>query len=307
MKKTLLTLTTAAFLTTGFASTAGAASYTVKSGDSLSLIAKNYGTTVTSLKQANHLTGDLIYINQTLAVPDGSTASTYTVRSGDYLYKIAKIYGLSVPELKNLNGLTSDLIYVGQTLKVAGTAATPEPKQTTMYTVQAGDTLSHIAKRNSMSVSQLKDLNSLSSDLIYVGQTLKVSTAAVTPEPTNAFAVATLISEAKKVLGTPYLWAGTTPSGFDCSGFIYYAFNQAGKDLARTNTDGYYSLSVSVSNPQPGDLVFFENTYKSGISHMGIYLGNNEFIHASSSKGVSVTSLSNTYWGPKFAGYKRIK
>ncbi|MED4935618.1 C40 family peptidase, partial [Heyndrickxia coagulans] len=83
---------------------------------------------------------------------------------------------------------------------------------------------------------------------------------------------------AQKYIGAPYRFGGTTPSGFDCSGFVYYVLNEAGKSIARMDAAGYYSSSYRVSNPQPGDLIFFENTYKSGISDVGIYLGNNQFI-----------------------------
>lgn len=115
-----------------------------------------------------------------------------------------------------------------------------------------------------------------------------------------------LISTAKSVMGTPYVWGGTSPSGFDCSGFIYWAHKQSGNDIGRTNVDGYYNRSQIVNNPQPGDLVFFENTYKSGISHMGIYLGGGQFIHAGSSTGVAITSVNNSYWSQHFHSYKRF-
>ncbi len=85
-------------------------------------------------------------------------------------------------------------------------------------------------------------------------------------EVTNA---TKLIHTAKGVLGSPYVWGGTTPAGFDCSGFIYYAFSQSGHNISRTSSEGYYDRSYYVKDPQPGDLVFFRDTYKPGISHMG--------------------------------------
>src|SRR5699024_12235953 len=95
--------------------------------------------------------------------------------------------------------------------------------------------------------------------------------------------VTKLINEAISHIGVPYVWGGQSPSGFDCSGFIDYVYNKAGLSMGRTNTGGYYNRSYHVNNPKVGDLVFFKNTYKSGISHMGIYIGNGNFIQAGSS------------------------
>ena len=115
-----------------------------------------------------------------------------------------------------------------------------------------------------------------------------------------------IIATAKKYIGVPYVWGGSTPSGFDCSGFVQYVFKAHGISLPRTSKQQYTVGSwVSKSNLQPGDLVFFD-TGGSGISHLGIYIGNNQFIHASTSKGVIITSLSNTYWAPRYYGARRI-
>lgn len=115
-----------------------------------------------------------------------------------------------------------------------------------------------------------------------------------------------LVETAKKYLGTKYVFGGTTPSGFDCSGYIYYVHNAAGIKLARTNTTTYYSMTTKVTNPQPGDLVFFSNTYKAGISHMGIYIGNGSFIHAGGDR-VQINKVTDYYWKDKFTSYNRFK
>jgi peptidoglycan DL-endopeptidase LytE len=300
LKKTIIAVTTAALVSSLAVSSADAATYRVQSGDSLSVIAYKYDTSVTNLKNWNNLTSDMIYVNQVLEVsaPTTSSAKTYTVQSGDYLSKIGQEFDVYVAELKKWNNLTSDVIYPGQVLNVSGTISTPQPAPTTgTYTVQSGDTLSHIAVKYDTTVSRIKSWNGLTSDTIYVGQKLKVGSS-TTEAPSS-----TVMDIAKKFIGSPYAWGGTSPSGFDCSGFIYYVFNQAGTSISRTNTAGYFSRSTAISNPKPGDLVFFKNTYKAGISHMGIYVGNGEFIHASDS-GVVVTKLSNSYWSPRFAGYR---
>ena len=105
-----------------------------------------------------------------------------------------------------------------------------------------------------------------------------------------------LLSMARQYVGVPYVWAGRSPSGFDCSGFIYYVFDQLGYGLPRM-ADGQFEVGIPVSRNslEPGDLVFFE-TYEPGPSHVGIYIGNDQFIHASSGAGhVTVTPLNKTY------------
>ncbi|MFC0273645.1 NlpC/P60 family protein [Metabacillus herbersteinensis] len=113
-----------------------------------------------------------------------------------------------------------------------------------------------------------------------------------------------IVATAKIYLNVPYVWGGMSPKGFDCSGYLNYVFNESvGKTLPRTVAD-IYKQGVKVSSPQVGDLVFFE-TYKPGASHAGIYIGNNEFIHSSSSKGVSISSMNNVYWSERYLGTKR--
>ena len=118
------------------------------------------------------------------------------------------------------------------------------------------------------------------------------------------------ISEyARKLMGAPYLFGGNTPLGFDCSGFIRYVFVNFGVTLPRTSEDQFnVGTSVPVENLQLGDVVFFENTYKPGISHAGIYIGNNEFVSAENpEKGVSVSKLvGHPYWGTRYIGAKRM-
>lgn len=114
-----------------------------------------------------------------------------------------------------------------------------------------------------------------------------------------------VVSKALALKGIPYRFGGTTTAGFDCSGFVQYAFKQAGKNVSRT-TLSQYAQSYTVSSPRPGDLVFFANTYRPGISHVGIYIGNNQFVHSGGPKA-EVKSLNGPYWGAKFHSFKRFK
>jgi hypothetical protein len=115
-----------------------------------------------------------------------------------------------------------------------------------------------------------------------------------------------VVDYAKNFLGVRYVYGGTTPNGFDCSGFTSYVYKHFGISLPRTSGSQFsIGKSVSKSSMLPGDLVFFRNTYRSGISHVGIYIGENKFINAASS-GVGIASLSSSYWSSKYAGAKRV-
>ncbi|WP_254919333.1 C40 family peptidase, partial [Bacillus cereus] len=116
-----------------------------------------------------------------------------------------------------------------------------------------------------------------------------------------------VIDLALKQLGKPYVEAGTGPNGFDCSGFIYYVFKNNGYNIVRTSVAGYWGMVTKISDPQPGDLVFLQNTYKAGPSHLGIYLGNGEYIHAADeTTGVIKSKINSSYTQKHFLGYARF-
>ena len=195
-----------------------ASTITVASGDTLWKIANANGLSVSALKTLNNLTSDVIVPGQVLTLKSttvtaptvtqptttapttSTTASTITVATGDTLWKIANANGLTVTELKTLNNLSSDYIYPGQTLKVKATVTTGStstvvttPAVTTpsvptvtnkVYTVQKGDTLYKIASANGVSVADLKTWNSLSTDIIFVNQSLKVAATTTSVQAT---------------------------------------------------------------------------------------------------------------------------
>ncbi|USK61852.1 C40 family peptidase [Peribacillus asahii] len=114
-----------------------------------------------------------------------------------------------------------------------------------------------------------------------------------------------LVKEAEKYLNVPYVWGGSTPKGFDCSGFLNYVFKESSNTTLPRTVSEIYKKGTKVSAPKVGDLVFFE-TYKPGASHAGIYIGNDQFIHSSSSKGVGISSMNNSYWKERYLGAKRM-
>lgn len=123
-------------------------------------------------------------------------------------------------------------------------------------------------------------------------------------EKNSSFNVMQLIADAGALRGSPYVWGGTTPSGFDCSGFLVYVFKKQGVNIPRTVAQ-QWNFGKSVSKPSVGDIVFFE-TYKSGPSHNGIYVGNNQFIHSGTSTGVTISNLNSNYWKTRYLGAKRL-
>lgn len=158
--------------------------YTVQKGDSLYSIANRLGTTVTELKKENGLTSNTLQIGQVLRIPakqiyEGET-NIYTVKSGDTLYKIAQNNNTTVDEIKSLNNLTSNTLQIGQTLKLPSPLI---PEDT--YTVKSGDSLYKIATKYNTTVDELKRINNLTTNILSIGQVLKLPTTTSAPTKTD--------------------------------------------------------------------------------------------------------------------------
>ena len=130
----------------------------------------------------------------------------------------------------------------------------------------------------------------------------------IPPDALEDAQFAAMIKEAEKYLGYPYVWGGSSPStSFDCSGFVCWVVNHSGWSVGRTSAQGLYNLCtpVSRSNARPGDLVFFKGTYKTnGVSHVGIYVGNNRMLHCGDP--ISYTNINTQYWQSHFFTFGRL-
>lgn len=117
-----------------------------------------------------------------------------------------------------------------------------------------------------------------------------------------------IVNKAKQYIGGKYVFGGTTPAGFDCTGFTQYIYKQFGISIPRTTTaQATVGKSLSKSQLQPGDLIIFSNTYKEGPSHAAIYIGNGDFVHAANAtKGIRVDSINSSYYSGKFHSGRKL-
>lgn len=260
-----------------------------------------------------------------------ASKDVYVVRQGDTLWDIAIKNGVTVDTLLLNNSLSSDLLQIGMKLNInSSTDTTPHVLEASLknrvdfYTVRKGDNLSTIACNFNTTVEQLKSLNNLTSDFLNIGDKLRICNATSMVIPSRAGNIDLELNEsnfdktnnntdiidfAAKYLGIRYRYGGFSPSGFDCSGFVGYVFKNYGYNLPRTAASIFtVGKSVDKSELREGDLVFFKGPGSSCINHVGIYSGNNQFIHSSSGKAYSVTysSLDSTYYHQYYAGAKRI-
>jgi peptidoglycan endopeptidase LytE len=254
---------------------------------------------------------------------DENTSVYHMVDKGDTLHAIARKYSVPVSELRELNGLDSSILRIGQRLLLRHT----KPQS---YTVRKGDSLYKIARQFDVSLDNLREINDLDSDSLKPGQKILLDheTEPQTtkqydtilsqgmrmqeepqnePEPKEQELHDRLIVFAKKLLNIPYRFGGNSIFGIDCSAYVQKVYSLIGINIPRSARQQFTEGDpVDKSELSIGDLVFFK-TYASFPSHVGIYLGNNLFIHASSkSKKVTIDSLDTPYYIKRYIGAKRL-
>jgi len=264
-----------------------------------------------------------------LVVPAGADTA-YVVRSGDSICSIAERTGVDPDALLEANDLgCDDVIRPGQELVVPGTEVTEavpgtevvdETSSTTpdsetvevIYVVRRGDTLSAIGRAYGVSVQTIVEANEIPDpNLIRVGRRLAIPGATERANEANAGGIDAeqrFVQSALQYRGVPYRYAGMTTRGMDCSGLVARVLGLHGIE-APHNSRAQYELGrpVPVDELQAGDLVFFHTT-RPGISHVGIYIGDSQFIHASSGGGrVRIDRLDRGYYHSRLVGARRVE
>jgi len=223
----------------------------------------------------------------------------------DYNLLIGYVHSdyVSVKERENIelgNGIVED--------SAVNMREKPDPSSKKLATLNRGDTAYIIGFNCGWYKVQYNGLTGyIRSDLMALTEAPKTnSQAKVGKAPVVVTVGDQAVNLAYDYLGVPYVWGGTSPKGFDCSGYTQYIYKQLGITLNRTAAQQLKN-GYSVTNLQTGDLVFFTNTYSTSAaaSHVGIYIGNNQFIHAANG-GVKITSLDHEYYAPRYIGARRV-
>ena len=231
-----------------------------------------------------------------------TTASLHRVARGETLQSIAATEHVSIEQIARLNGLQGRE-------PSPGTVLTLNDRPLTTVPVPQLNVIEPVAQAP-LSALQLAGTDVSAADLrLWIAQPHKATrTAAIRRfvrgivNRTSSLAMS-LTRNAIRFIGTPYVFGGTSTSGFDCSGYVQYVFAMLGVHLPRTADAQYYAGARIRGQMSPGDLVFFQ-TYEPGPSHVGIYLGEGKFVH-SSSHGVMISRLADDYWASRYLGAKR--
>jgi len=281
--------------------------HTVKKNDSLYSLSKRYHVSVQAFKAANNLINSHLKLGEKLVVPPRSSSaaqnrsvsgknkvSVYKVRKGDSLYSIARKTGLSVAVLKRINGISGKKLKPGKILALRESEPVQEvaTKPVRSFTVRNTELFS--SEEYERTLAELTDTDQ--EKTVELGKGLELTTDVSKRLKKTAFSF----------LGTRYRFGGSSRRGLDCSSFVQHVFRDLDIQLPRTAREQFHTGELVTSYElQKGDLVFFR-TYASFPSHVGIYLGDNKMIHASSrDHKVVISSMNTPYFRSRFIGAKR--
>lgn len=280
--------------------------YGIRTGDSLSLIARRFGVSFEDIKKANPTPGGVIYSGDILGVPLKRKALVFlhTVEKGETLTSIARDYETTVVRLKQLNRMSGETVYESQKLAAGGAGS---DSRFVVLEVGGDDTPDEIARAFGMDLRDIEKMNFSNPLWREPGSHVLIDTFNYSySERTRA----DIVETARAYLGAPYKFGGnSTETGIDCSAYVKKVFSYFGVNLPRTvrmmhkHAEGMW---IAKNQLQTGDLVFFE-TDRPFPSHIGIYVGGGNFIHASSAyKEVVVSPLDKPYYTKTYIGAKRI-
>ncbi|MFN4227834.1 MAG: LysM peptidoglycan-binding domain-containing protein [Candidatus Ratteibacteria bacterium] len=257
-------------------------------------------------------------------------AQSYTVQKGDNLYKISKKFGISVAQLKKMNNLKSSTIHPGQKIiigyknieseKSVKKEINPDEIQSIVdvskkiyYKVLEGDTIESIGEKFGIEPDKLLQANLLKREDLKAGQIIVIPPKDILDQDIRKETVIEnksnvrikLIEEVFNYLGSRYVYGGESKFGLDCSGLTRLVYKTVGILLPQNSSLQYKNgIEIKKEEALPGDLVFFKRGNQ--VGHVGIYLGNDLFVHASYTlKRVVISSLSERYFKERFVGFRR--
>ncbi len=283
--------------------------YTVTRGDTLSGIAKKLGVSTRALRKANNLKGSALKPSQVLVVPQkgkggkalarksssSEVASRYVVKRGDTISRISRKTGIPVAEITALNHIRARSLKAGRVLILSA----PTSEEMSDNVCEAGEA--------SADCEEEGDEGIIAAEATTEGGRENSATAELLGTWKNREEQQLFIRVATGFLGAPYRLGGSSVRGLDCSAFVKKIYDFFGVTLPRTAREqARLGISVLREELQAGDLVFFNP--RSLLGHVGIYVGNNEFVHASSrNKGVRIDSLEAPYYNRHFVKAVRLK
>ena len=314
------------------------AKHSIKNGETLFTIARKHHTTVAEVRKANGLKkGDNLKIGRLLKVPSNTynvpknkivksnktkkksnKFVKHSIKSGETLFSIARKHHTTVSEVRVKNGLKKgDRLKIGKVLKVP-TNTYNVPKSKLAKSATAKKKKVKVAKHTKKSTKKLAaSLSKLETVKLEKNKTIKkkkstsfaFSDIFFSGDKSENDKVAKITSIAKDKLGRRYVWGATgTKNTFDCSGFTKYVYKKNGIDIPRTSINqSKHGKYVSRDNLKKGDLIFFDTSKrrKGYVNHVGIYLGDGKFIHASSAKKKVVVSNLSKFYGKRYKGARR--
>jgi cell wall-associated NlpC family hydrolase/nucleoid-associated protein YgaU len=290
--------------------------YEVQSGDTLAGIAQMFGVDVQTILSNNGIDNpDTIHPGSDLRILP-TKGIEYQVEADETLADIAYKYQVDLGLLLDYNDLDDpDMITVGAKLVLPGgklradLVPAPAPVVQTPARTQSVATGGAVVQAPAPKpVAQTQTAAAVPKPAPAAPKPAVAAPAPSAPVLSSGGGGGTVVANAMKFVGSRYVFGGTSPAGFDCSGFVYYIHNRSGEPIGRGMWQQYNGgAHVPMSALQPGDTVFFANTYEPGLSHDGIYIGGGQFVHAADEhSGVTVSSLYTSYWQAHYVGATRL-